>query len=100
MNEYVSKYLEEKGKTAINELTDNEVEGFFDNDFVDVGTKCSIETAKRIVRRGIITYEEYMTSLRKSLELGEPFVCVYITNEGVRTPEWTPAKESGWILKP
>lgn len=100
MNDYTRDYIERLGKKSVDELTDAEVEAFFDNDGIPESIKCNIICAKGIIGRGIITYDTFINSLRKSMETGERFVCTYIVNERVCLPDTPSPKETGWVIKP
>ena len=99
MKNPTSEYLKNNKADNVSSLTDEQVEGFFVSNYMDIQTKISVHLALECVKKGIFKKEDVIKSMRKAMDKRVSFRCGYVENESANGYKHLP-KVSGWIIEP
>lgn len=96
----LDEYIKSKGKSSVDDLTDDEILSFFCDGFGGFDMKCQGHKAMLGIRDGGLKRENVVKAMRHSLKTKQKFECYYVIPESGVGPILLKENEMGWQLFP
>lgn len=93
----VTTYLKLCNANSVNDLTDEQVCAFFETTLYDSDSRMNYIDAKRCIKLGYLKPQDVKSSLRRAMDEGESFACIFLERESADGPT---DFIGGWSVSP